>query len=211
VVSLSPGAVPPVVRLQEGFVTSVVFIDDAGSPWPIEAYDVGNIKAFNIQWTEGSNILMIQSLSTYTYGNLAVKLKGLSTPVMLTLIPGQQQVDYRVDLQIQQTQPGENPSTQGGSDVEAAQNGSANQVLLSILNGVPPPKAVVLKVEGSDCQAWLVGQKMYLRTKLTVLSPGWLSMMRNPDGTKAYEMTKSSMVLVSKYGSLVKLKIEGFV
>ncbi len=202
-VNLSPGATPPVVRLQQGFVTSVVFVDNTGADWPIDSYDLGNSKAFNIQVASGSNAMMIQAIDMYTYGNLAVNLKGLSTPVMLTLVPGGQAVDYRLDLRIQDSGPN-------------AQISNTNQIaspvsseLLSVLDGIPPADSQVLQVSDSQSQAWLLGDKMYLRTHLTVLSPGWDSVVTSPDGMKAYEMDKSPMVLVSKFGQPVQLTIEG--
>ena len=54
---------------------------------------------------------MVQARSTYTYGNLAVKLAMLNTPVMLTLVPGQKVVDYRVDLRIQGLGPNAAPGS----------------------------------------------------------------------------------------------------
>ncbi len=204
IVNLAPGSVPPVVRLEQGFVTSVVFTDISGNPWPIVSYDLGNSKAFNIQWITDSNLLMIQASSLYTYGNLAVSLKGLSTPVMLTLVPGQQVVDYRADLQIQRVLPGSS-----STDFMPVSGTPVNQTLLDILNGVPPQNAKVLKITGGEGLAWLIDNKLYLRTKLTVLSPSWISIMKNADGTRAYEMSKTANILVSRYGLPVQLKIEG--
>lgn len=202
-VSLAPGSVPPPIRMQQGFITSIVFIDATGSPWPIESCNVGNPKAFNLlPWRAGGNTLMIQALSMYTYGNLAIKLQDLATPVMLTLVPGQKEVDYRVDLRVQQVGPNSN----GKAGNDTLPNG-ANSILLSVLDGVPPDGAQPLNVVGGDCQAWKLGNKMYLRTRLTILSPSWISVMTSSDGTKAYEMTKSSDVLVSKYGKAVNLRI----
>jgi intracellular multiplication protein IcmK len=51
---------------------------------------------------------------------------------------------------------------------------------------------------------------MYLRTRLTLLSPGWVGRMVSPDGMMAYELQKTSSVLVSQYGNPMTLKIEGF-
>ncbi|MBU0456262.1 MAG: DotH/IcmK family type IV secretion protein [Gammaproteobacteria bacterium] len=204
VVNLSPGAVPPVIRLQQGFVTSVVFVDSTGADWPIEAYDLGNSNAFNIQWQRHTNTLMIQAISMYTYGNLAVKLQGLSTPVMLTLVPGQKVVDYRIDLRIQALGPNANPMIANQAP------SSVNSVLLNVLNGIPPKGAAVLQVEGGAGagDAWLVDKTMYLRTKFNVLSPSWISVVQSPDGTKAYEMAMSPTVLVSQNGKPVELHIE---
>ena len=201
---LSPGATPPVVRLGQGFVTSLVFVDSTGAPWPIESYDVGNPAAFNIQWDKISNTLMIQSTVLYTYGNLAIRLKGLNTPVMITLIPGQKAIDYRVDMRI----PGYGPSANPFSPPTTGN--STSEDLLNVLNGVPPPNSTALKVEGGNCQAWLFNQKMFVRTRLSILSPGWTATLSSADGMHAYQMHPTPMLLVSQNGQVVQLKVEGF-
>lgn len=205
-VSLQPGTLPPVIRLAQGFVSSLVFVDNTGQPWPITSYDVGNSQAFNVQAPQkGGNTLMIQAMSPYTYGNMAVKLQGLTTPIMLTLIPGQKQMDYRADLHVEKSGPNAK-ATAGGSGLPAP----ASNVLLTVLNGVTPKGAKVLQASDPGTEAWSMGSKMFLRTKLTVVSPGWISMMRSADGTVAYEMQKTPSVLVSESGKLVNLKIEDF-
>ena len=203
-VNLSPGSTPPVIRLSQGFVSAIVFLDSTGSPWPIAAYDLGDPSSFNIQWDKSGNTLMIQATKMYNYGNLAVRLTGLDTPVMITLIPGQKAVDYRVDLRIQGYGPNaKNLPTEEGLPP------SANDVLLHVLDGVPPPGSSRLVVSGGDALAWLLDNKMYVRTNLTVLSPGWLGSMTSADGMHAYEMPKSPVLLVSWHGRVMQLKIEG--
>jgi intracellular multiplication protein IcmK len=203
-VDLSPGATPPVIRLAQGFVTSLVFVDSTGAPWPIASYDVGNPSAFNIQWDKTSNTLMVQSTVLYNYGNLAVRLRGLDTPVMLTLIPGQKAVDYRVDLRVQGLGPNHQPLVMNTLPA------STDSDLLNVLDGVPPPNSTVLSVEGGDCQAWSSGDKMYVRTRLNILSPGWVSTLSSADGMHAYEMQPTPMLLVSQNGEVLQLKVEGF-
>ena len=203
-VSLEPGATPPVIRLAQGFVSSLVFLDSTGAPWPITAYDLGDLTSFNIQWDKKSNMLMIQASKLYNYGNLAIRLKNLSTPVMLTLIPGQTAVDYRVDLRIQGLGPNANPLPMGQGMPDAV-----NPVLLSVLDGVAPPGSQVLSVSGGDAKAWSQGSDMYLRTRYTVLSPGWLATVNSADGLHVYKMQKTPVVLASNHGRLIQLKIEG--
>lgn len=203
-VNLSPGSTPPVIRLAQGFVSSLVFLDSTGAPWPIAAYDLGDPSAFNIQWDKVSNTLMIQSNKLYTYGNLAIRLQGLNTPVMLTLIPGQKAVDYRVDLRIQ----GIGPNAQN-SPMEVGLPPSASDVLLHVLDGVPPPGSKRLMVSGGDARAWLFNERMYVRTNLTILSPGWIGSMTSADGMHAFEMPKSPVLLVSWHGKVMQLKVEG--
>ncbi|MCP0913192.1 MULTISPECIES: DotH/IcmK family type IV secretion protein [Legionella] len=204
IVNLSPGSTPPVIRLSQGFVSSLVFLDSTGAPWPISAYDLGDPSSFNIQWDKTSNTLMIQALKVYTYGNLAVRLRGLNTPVMLTLIPGQKAVDYRVDLRIQ----GYGPNAKN-MPLEVGIPPAANDLLLNVLDGVPPPGSTRLTISGGDARAWLLNEKMYVRTNLTILSPGWIGSMTSADGMHAYEMQKSPVLLVSWHGKVMQLKVEG--
>ena len=203
-VNLSPGSTPPVIRLSQGFVSSLVFLDSTGAPWPISAYDLGDPTAFNIQWDKTGNTLMIQASKLYTYGNLAVRLRGLNTPVMLTLIPGQKAVDYRVDLRVQ----GFGPNAKS-MPMEEGIPPSASDVLLHVLDGVPPDGSSRLIVSGGDARAWLLNERMFVRTSLTILSPGWIGSMTSADGTHAYEMQKAPVILVSWHGKVMQLKVEG--
>lgn len=202
-VNLSPGAAPPIVRLRNGFVTSLVFLDSTGQPWPIQAYDIGDPNSFNIQWDQKGNTLLVQSDTTYRSGNLAVMLKGQDTPVMITLMPGQRAVDYRVDMRV----PGLGPNA---SPTMSSLPESANPQLLNFLNGIPPNAAKALTVDGGPGQAWLLGDHIYLRTELTVLSPSWIASMSSPDGTHVYEITKAPIVLASYRGKVVQLTVQGF-
>lgn len=203
-VKLEPGATPTVIRLAQGYVTTLAFLDSTGQPWPVDNYDIGNPQAFNIQWDKKSNLLMIQATSLYNVGNLAVQLRGLETPVMVTLISGQKAVDYRVDLRV----PGNGPNAKALLGRSLPQ--SADPALLNILEGVPPIGNKVLKVSGGLVQAWLVGNRFYLRTRLTLISPAWIATMSSPDGMKAYEMPKTPLILGFENGQSIQLKVEGF-
>lgn len=203
-VNLAPGTTPPAIRLAQGYVTSLVFVDSAGSPWPIASYDLGDAKTSNIQWDGKSNILLVQALLPYGDSDMVVRLAGMPTPVVLELVSGQKVVDYRTDIHV----PGFGPNSKD-LPVENRVPAAASPALLSVLDGVAPSGSVALPVRGGDCEAWQLGDKMYLRTRMTVLSPGWLARMTSPDGMIAYEMQPGSSVLVSRYGEPVLLKIEG--
>ncbi|GAB4222681.1 MAG: hypothetical protein Tsb005_15330 [Gammaproteobacteria bacterium] len=203
-VNLAPGSTPPVIRLAQGFITSLVFVDSTGAPWPIQAYDLGNPSAFNIQWDRESNTMMIQASQPYTYGNLAVQLSKLSTPVMITLIPGQRVVDYRVDMRIQGIGP-QATALPIGDGLPTA----TDPLLLGILDGVAPSGSTVLEVTGGNAQAWLSNGKIYLRSRLAVVSPGWISTVSSLDGMHVYELPQTSNVLVSDNGKLAQLRIKG--
>lgn len=203
--NLAPGTTPPAIRLAQAYVTSLVFVDSTGTPWPMASFDIGNPKAVNLQWDGKSNVLLVQAVQPYSYGNIVIRLIGLPTPITLELVSGQRVVDYRVDIHV----PGIGPNTKElpvGSDLPA----SANQLLLGVLDGLAPAGSKTMHVVGADAQAWVLGSKLYLRTRFTVLSPGWIGKMVSPDGMQAYELPKTSSVLVSRYGEPSELKIEGF-
>lgn len=203
--NLAPGTTPPAIRLAQGYVSSLVFVDSTGTPWPMASFDIGNPKAVNLQWDGKSNVLLVQAVQPYSYGNIVIRLIGLPTPITLELVSGQRVVDYRVDIHV----PGIGPNTKElpiGSDLPA----TANQLLLGVLDGLAPAGSKTMHVVGADAQAWILGSKLYLRTRLTVLSPGWIGKMVSPDGMQAYELPKTSSVLVSRYGEPAELKIEGF-
>ena len=204
-VNLAPGTTPPAIRLAQGYVSALVFVDSTGSPWPIAAFDIGNPRALNIQWDGKSNILLMQSILPYSDGDMVVRLVGMPTPITLQLVSGQRVVDYRVDLHISGIGPNSKDLPMG-TDLP----GSANQLLLGVLDGVAPAGGREVNVLGATAQAWILGEKMYLRTRLTLLSPGWMGKMVSSDGMQAYELAKTSSILVSKYGEPTELRIEGF-
>lgn len=204
VVNLSPGTVPPVIRLSTGYVSSVVFVDETGAPWPVSGYSIGNPTAFNIQWDQQSNLLLIQGQKPYATGNIAVTLLDMPTPVMLTIVNDQSLVDYRVDFRVQ----GRGPNARG--DMIASnipQNASA--VLMNLLEGVAPSESQLLTVTGGSAQAWLWNNQLYVRTPLTLLSPGWVATLSSADGTHVYQMPVTPMILASQRGESITLKVEG--
>lgn len=204
-INLAPGATPPAIRLARKHVTSLVFVDSTGSPWPISSFDVGDAKAMNTQWDGKSNILLIQAVTPYDDSDLVIRLVGLPTPITLELVPGQRVVDARTDIHV----PGIGPNSKDIPMGTSLPN-SADQMLLDVLDGIAPPASKQLSIKGGNCQGWFLGDKMFLRTRLTLLSPGFVGRMKSPDGMIAYELQLSSSVLVSQYGQPIELKVEGF-
>lgn len=212
VVDLSPGAVPPVIRLLSGYVSSLQFFDSTNQPWPIKAYDLGNASSFNIQTLNDtsadasslSNSLLVQAVTMYREANMVVMLEGLNTPIFLQLIPGQQSVDYRVEIVVPRSGPN------AKYDIKSLPE-EVSPILRDFLHYIPPLGSQKLAVSGdSDAsQAWIYNNRLYLRTELDVVSPGWLSRVTHTDGqTKVYEMNKTPVILASKNGRQLKLTLE---
>lgn len=206
-VNLAPGSTPPLIRLSAGFVSSLNFIDTTGAPWPIASYGIGDPQAFNIQWDQRSNTLFIQSLRIYAHGNLAVKLKDLDTPIMISLVSGQKEVDFRVDLQV----AGRGPQAVAPilpDTVTVIGPAQINSALINFLDGIPPNGSIKLEA-GMKGEAWLYENKIYFRTKLKLLSPAWSATVSSPDGTHVYEMMKTPLILATDNGKTINIELKG--
>jgi intracellular multiplication protein IcmK len=209
VASLAPGATPPVVRLAPNFATSVIITDSTGAPWPIENFVAGSDGAVDVRRPvekdpEGSALSIVPK-GYYSQTNLVVYLKGLATPVAITFITGQKQVDYRVDLRVLGTGPNARASVAQGLP------GGTDTQLLSLLEGVAPADAKPLQASDPAMQAWM-GRNghMLVRTSMQVISPAWIGSVRSADGTTAYEMPLVSTLLTLRGGAIVPVNVKGW-
>lgn len=209
VASLTPGSTPPVVRIYMNYPTSLVVVDSAGNPWPVDNW-AGGSKNIEIKRPtakdsiEGASITMTPLTPTgkYTHGGMTLYLKGLAVPVSLTYVGGQPVVDTRVEIRI----PARGPNTTAPSSVGVGP--AANPSLLSLIDGVAPQGAKSLKVMGA-ASAWSIGEnRMLVRTPLTIISPGYISGMKSADGTNVYEMEQVSELRALNAGQIVSISID---
>ena len=84
-INLAPGTTPPAIRLAQGYVTSFVFVDSAGSPWPIVAgYDLGDPKANNIQSDGKGNFFWFKRSLPMAIAILSFDWLGCPAPISLS-------------------------------------------------------------------------------------------------------------------------------
>jgi intracellular multiplication protein IcmK len=201
--SLSPGSEIPLVRLSKGYISSIIFLDQTGQPWPIANYSLGNPEAFDINWDRQSNTLFIQSMKVWAFANIGIRLQGLSTPIMMNLVSSEGEVDYRLDFNIPELGPFAKES------VRSFDENPFDNKLLAYLDGAPPRGALPLFLDPDIGQAWFVGGKIILRVKDTLLSPQWSGQTQSSDGTKVYEINRTNTIVVSRKGSPKTVTIKG--
>ncbi|NIF27710.1 type IV secretion protein DotH [Pantoea sp. Tr-811] len=189
--NLDPGVAPPIVRLSKGQQSSIVFSDYAGQPWMIQNVSI-NRELFSDGRDGGgqsgkagsvapTNILTLDPATAAAYGNVTVTLRGLSTPIILILAAGQQEVDMRVDAKV----PGRNPDA--AASVAMLRMPSIDEALTYFLDGVPPKEANRLKVTGLDgVEAWSYGPNMYVKAKADAQYPAYTNAARSTTGVAVY-------------------------
>ena len=205
-VSLDPGVSPPVLNLATGHVSTISVLDATGEPWPIEDLSwAGDFQFAEAQ--AGEHIFRITPLAEFAYGNLSMRLVGLKTPITLTLKTQRDTVQYRVDIRM----PNDGPNAQ----VPIMQPGpgglqAGDGLMTSILDGSPPADVERLKVTGVDGRttAFRANGFIFLRTPLTLLSPGWISSARSGDGTSVYVLNDTPIVLMSDRGKMQRAQLE---
>lgn len=205
-VDLSPGAELPIARVLPGEVTTLVFVDSTGAPWPLAvAPRISDPRFFDVEWLKDTASVVISALSGYEEGNITVFLVGMATPVMVKLATGEPDskkatriVDYRLDLRI----PGRGPNAQ------AAVYGSGrvslyDDTMQAFLDGVPPKDARIVAISGgiapARLQVWQYGQDLFVRTQNDIQTAFDQSMFA-ADGTRIYRLPLTPYITLSEAG-----------
>ncbi|MBI1301396.1 MAG: type IV secretion protein DotH [Alphaproteobacteria bacterium] len=202
-ISLDPGSKPLVVKMAKGYVTTLSILDASGQPWPIA--DMSWVGDFAIQQSTVDNqthMLRISSDSEFAHGNISMRLLGLNAPVIMTLETSRDLVHYRFDAIVPMRGPGA-PTPLIDPGISLAAGDTDMSIALS---GVMPNGAEALDVGGVDGRttAFNFNGLTYLRTPLTLLSPGWESSVTSADGTKVYALEETPVVLLSDRGRMVR-------
>ncbi|MBR5949953.1 MAG: hypothetical protein IKZ87_00800 [Actinomycetaceae bacterium] len=212
-VNLAPGSKPPEINLARGFQTSLVFMDAGGNPWAIE-----HIQMNRQMFSDGGNVmagsvLSIEPQTAIAYGNVTIRLKGKTTPVVLMLNAGGnasagRSVDVRVDVKI----PGRSPDAPMGRVIETV--ASPDDSMLNFLDGNAPADAIRMQASGGVwMDAWRWRGNLYVRTKDVVMWPAYDAASRSgtDDGVYVYRfredvdndevLGKDSFALTFRHGT----------
>lgn len=224
-VSFSPGEATSILQTVKGYPTVLSFFDSTGQPWPIQWDTNSNPAAvaggsncnaapnaggpavaavgfFACTPVKGSNVLELAPMSLQPRGGLVVTLQGAPKPVTFLLVGGGGR--YDADLSIRVADRGPNAKTQLASQSSAPDTGAP--FLTGMLQGVPPADAAPLSVTGvspDELRAWRLGDRVYLRTRYTLLSPEWTASESGEGGITVYAVPSTPVVLLSASGRTV--------
>ena len=218
-ITMTPGVSPPVLRLSSGMLTTIVFTDAAGNPWDIQSVALNRSQfsdginqsmaatAMNSEDSKSiGNILTLEPLNPASYGNVAITLEGLPTPIIFTLSSGQNKVDVRVDARI----PSVSPTAQSrNSSAPARLSTDIDDTTLLFVDGTPPTEAVAYNVSNKLIEAWKFGEDLIVRTDSKILFPAYTTAVTSTSGMSVYRFDAGHQsITVSKGGSPVTIHLE---
>lgn len=204
--SLDPGAQPATIKTAYGHVTTMSVLDMSGAPWPIQDISwAGNFEVIEGSTEQGSHILRISPQSEFARGNISMRLLELQTPVILSIETSREEVHYRFDAII----PNYGPMAQAPLIDKGLSITAGSPDLSSVLQGIAPKDAQRMDVSGVDTRtsAYKHNGSVYLRTPLTLLSPGWNASVSSADGMRVYEIDDTPVLLLSQNGKMVRAQL----
>lgn len=215
-ISLNPGEAPPVLRLSSGMLTSIVFADNAGNPWNIEKISL-NRALFNdglgasdssVDNSGETNVLTLEPLTPVAYGNVAITLKGLTTPIIFLITTGQSDVDFRIDAKIPGISPDAVYSSYSGYQASRIST-TIDDMALMFVDGIPPAEAIEQQTGNRDVKAWVYGEDMVIRTDKQVIFPAYRTSVRATNGMTVYKFDGAIRnITLSKEGKPMTIFVE---
>lgn len=229
-VSYAPGQTTNIINTIKGYPTALSFFDSTGQPWPIQ-WDTNSNPAAVAGGTncnaspgsggpsvaavgfyvctpiKGSNVLEITPMSLQPRGGLLVTLQSAPKPIAFLLIAGGGR--YDADLSVSVADRGPNAKVALITQPDAPDTGAP--FLTGMLEGVPPADAAPLSVSGvapDDVRAWRLGDRVYLRTRYTLLSPEWTASEAGEGGLTVYAIPTTPVVLLSANGQTVSAALK---
>lgn len=204
------------VRTSAGSISSLVFTDLNGNPWLIKSvsFDCGSFTdgaSCGTGATAGvrspTNIVKMQPMVPYAYGNIVIELEEMASPIIFMLSAGQgSEMDVRVDVRV----AGKNPSAKPQA-ISLDQMPEHDTAMGYFLDGVAPSGAAKLKISGGQAEAWVLNGALYLRTRLSVLSPAFTNKVGSADGINVFKyFSVVPQLLASVNGKPTTLYVSGY-
>lgn len=207
---LSPGGTPPVVRVAVGQGAVLSFSDSAGRPWPLVENLNFNSRAYTTKVLAPH--LYAITLNTREVAHVTVVLKDLPRPIVITVLPAQDETDYLKEYTIPRFVDGLPPPSVAASSREGALAFNS-QDLISYLYRTPPAGARSLTINGlPGVTAWQSAPgRMVVRTAGQVVIPAWSRRHAANDGVAVFELPLSPIVSITEGGALHRVSVGGYV
>lgn len=219
-VDLSPGSTPPIVRVSDQTGTILSFLDANGNEWKITHVinlSSGVIEAQDKPLSQNyGNTMYVKVKVSGTSGNIAIFLEDYSTPIIVTVLSAQKDVDYRVDFRIPALinvggSKGGGLTTNGSysQDTQGSGRTEWDDKMVTASMGIKPDGCDPKKTSNKDVMVWSCDKEQFIiRSHGVLLSPAPLNGKKiiASDMTKVYVIPASpilSMLINKSVASVV--------
>lgn len=203
---LSPGSTPPLVRISNQTGVLMMFMDANGKRWPVEHVDSlsdNEIEVQNKPYEKGHNQYSVfaKAKRSGAIGNVAIFLRDFDTPIIVTLLAGQKEVDYRVDFRV--------PSSLDGSAIGLQYKSEFDDRLSAAVMGITPSGCTPQSSDDKSLMAWQCQSDSIIRSRGILLSPATLDgkKVSGSDGTNAYLIPTTPVVSMAYDGEIKSVKL----
>lgn len=206
-----------VVYLSPNYVSTLLFIDKSGQPWPIETYTIALGDKIYDQDLNKSSIVIAPKNVNYGRGNMVVMLKGAKSPIIMSIEISPDKVDFKAEVRVSDYGPNSQPVVYRSPNAKQDLSFMGSYVkddLYSMLEGISPPDATYQKRKTSlpqDVEVWVKDKIMHIRTKDVLISPSLIpadySKMQSNDEIFLYTVPYMPVVVLSRHGQIVQVKI----
>jgi len=189
------GRKPEVIEMWQGTLSTLVFTDMNGNPWNVKAVSLdcsifddgrscdGNDGGGKGGASDPTNMVSLRAATPYSYGNIVVRLDGLATPVIFVLRTGKSKVtDMELSVQVEGRNPSAPPQVVSMQGLPGF-----DERMGDFLSGLPPEGATRMKVAGASAEAWMFNGAMYVRTRVSLLSPAFTDRVGSAEGVVVYK------------------------
>lgn len=202
------------IYLSPNYVSTLLIFDKMGAPWPIDKYVLGLSEQVYNDNIRTNTLVLSSKKSNYGKTNLVLSLKGLDTPIILSVEITPYKVDYKTEVRLNSFGPDSQPTVFKNNNDLSYMGKFAKEDFYSMLDGITPPNGKYIKRPTSldGVEAWANGKTLYIRTKDILISPSLLpseySKMQAADGTYLYTIPNISVLVLSRNGQPVQVKVE---
>jgi len=194
------------IYLSKGFVTTIVFLDVKGNPWPVKVAVKGDGDKISTTRTD-KHIIFMSTSSSYSDTNMAFVLEGINIPINFRIVTNTNKANEKIEVILQDL----GPEAKKESFVEESKLATVNNEMYNFLDMLPPEKATEVKLTGFHANAWVFNGNLYIRTAdADLISPAYApgGVVENGDNAKVYRLSYSPFVMFSYNGRVYQASIE---
>lgn len=197
---------PIEINIVPGYLSTIVFFDSTGAPWPVEYAQPGNSNfQINIAGKHG-NILNLDTSSLYQDANASIGLVDQNHNYIIKLVSNDKKNTSKLNLRVPDRGP--EASKEVANSRSVVEN--APDEMYEIINGRSYNLEGIknVKISGVEADGYEYNGFLYIVSRHNLISPARENSVSLPSGTKAYKIYPTSTLQFSVNGNRTFASVE---